>query len=167
MDCMQARDLVFRSLDGELNLHEESFLNTHLASCPSCAREMKLVSIPRKIARVLPVLEPSPYFYQRLRARLESESETVTLWQILLGLSRPIVPVLATVTLVLISLFAYYQARGPEADVYRAYDMIFMRSDRPTRMVIADQGEITEESVLQAMAEVEPPPTEGGEARQK
>jgi hypothetical protein len=101
------------------------------------------------------VFEPSPYFYQKLRARLQSESETLSIWQIVLGLSRQVVPVLAAFTLVLISIFAYHQVRRPAVDVYQAYDSIFMSGDRPHRMVIADQGEITEESVLQAIAEDE------------
>ncbi len=99
------------------------------------------------------MLEPSPFFYRKLRARLESESRSVTIWQIILGLSRQVVPALATITLALLSVLAYMQLRPATVDVYQAYDRIFMSGDRPHRMVIADQGEITDESVLRALAE--------------
>jgi hypothetical protein len=58
-------------------------------------------------------------------------------------------------------MFAYMQLQTSEEDVYQAYDRIFM-TDRPHRMVIADQGEITDESVLQAIAEEEPDLSEPG-----
>ena len=155
MGCKEARNWIFQRLDGELDFRDLERLNLHLDGCPSCAREMNLLLLPRRLARVIPVLEPSPYFYQKLRARLQGESESVTIWQILLGLSRQIVPALAALTLVLISIFGYQQLRRPEVDVYQAYDSIFMSGDRPQRMVIADLGEITEESVLRAIAEEE------------
>jgi hypothetical protein len=98
-----------------------------------------------------------------LRARLE-EAQTVTIWQILFGLSRQVVPALAMLTLVLLSVFAYMQLQTSEVDVYQAYDRIFT-TDRPHRMVIADQGEITDESVLQAITEEEPDRSEPREAK--
>ena len=114
-------------------------------------REWKILTLPRRIGRSIPVLEPSPFFYTRLKERLEREKQSVTLWHVLLGLSRQIVPAMATLTLVIISLFAYFEFRGPRMDLYQAYDSIFMSGDRPSRMVIAD--EITDESVLHALAE--------------
>ena len=155
MGCNEARNQIFKRLDGELSSHDADWLNQHLDACPACTRELNLLLLPRRLARAVPVLEPSLYFYHKLRARLQSESETLSIWHIVLGLSRKVVPVLAAFTLVLISIFAYYQVREPAVDVYQAYDSIFMSGDRPQRMVIADQGDITEESVLQAIAEEE------------
>jgi hypothetical protein len=60
---------------------------------------------------------------------------------------------MAALTLALLSIFAYFQFRGPNVDFYQAYDNIFMPTDRPQRMVIADQGDITDESVYQAITE--------------
>ncbi len=151
MDCGIARTWLFRLMDEELSPAEREQLNSHLESCPSCTREWKLLTLPRRIGRAIPALEPPPFFYARLRARLERESQAVTIWQLVLGLSRQIVPALATVTLVIVSLFAYFEFRGPSPDLYQAYDSIFMSGDRPTRMVIAD--EVTDESVLHALAE--------------
>jgi hypothetical protein len=160
MDCSKARIWLFRRIDGELAAPFTQELETHLAECGACTREYRLLTLPRRIGRFVPVLEPSPYFYRNLRARLE-EAQTVTIWQILFGLSRQVVPALAMLTLVLLSMFAYMQLQTSEEDVYQAYDRIFM-TDRPHRMVIADQGEITDESVLQAIAEEEPDRSEPG-----
>jgi hypothetical protein len=151
MDCSGIRGWLFRRLDDELSLREREELDAHLLICPACTREWRLLSLPRLIGRSIPALEPSPYFYARLKTRLEREKQSVTIWQLLLGLSRQIVPAMATITLVILSLFAYYEFRGPRMDLYQAYDSIFMSGDRQSRMVIAD--EVTEESVLRALAE--------------
>jgi Putative zinc-finger len=163
MDCAAARTSIFRSLDQELNVWESEQLQIHLAECPSCARQMKLLLLPRRIGRALPAFEPSPFFYQRLRAQL-AESQSITIWQVVLGLSRQLVPALAVVTLVLVSVFAYSQLGTTDVDVYQAYDMIFMSGDRPYRMVIADQDDITDEAVLRSIAEDDSPPTFGVES---
>src|SRR4030042_2623189 len=130
MRCSVARSWRFRLLDRELAQEERVQLEDHLASCSSCTREWKILSLPRRIARSIPVLEPPPFFYSRLRARLELQKQSITIWPIILGLSRQIVPALATVTLLIISLFAYFEFRGPRPDLYQAYDSIFMSGDR-------------------------------------
>ncbi len=155
MECSKARTWIFRRIDGELSPGEAADLDSHLAGCSSCARDAKLFSIPRRLGRAIPVLEPPPYFYARLRSRLESEDQTISVWQFIMMLSRHLVPALAAVTLALISVFAYFQITEPQTDLYQAYDSIFMSNDRTQRMVIADQGDITDESVLRAIAEVE------------
>ena len=151
MKCSTVRIWLFRLMDEELSPEEREQLHTHLGLCPSCTKEWKILSLPRRIGRSIPALEPSPFFYARLKARLEMEDQSITMWQIILGLSRQIVPALATVTLVIVSLFAYLEFRGSGPDLYHAYDSIFMSGDRPSRMVIAD--EVTDESVLHALAE--------------
>ena len=107
--------------------------------------------LPQRLGRLSPALEPSPLFYARLRARLENEAQNITVWQVILGLSRQIVPAMATVTLVIISLFAYMEFRGPRPDLYQAYDSIFMTPGHTSRMVIAE--EITDESVIHSLVE--------------
>ncbi len=155
MDCSTARDFIIKRIDGELSPAQSGRLDSHIAGCSSCARDYRLFSIPRRIGRAIPVLEPPPYFYTRLRARIESEDQSISIWQFIMLLSRHMVPALAAVTLALISVFAYFQITEPKTDLYQVYDSIFMSGDRPQRMVIADQGEITDESVLRAIAELE------------
>jgi hypothetical protein len=161
MECKASRSLLFRKMDDELSPSEAEQLDSHLLLCSSCAREFNLLLLPRRIAQTFPILEPSPYFYSRLKARIQSEDQAVTIWQIILGLSRHVVPTLAAITLIVLGLFAYFEIRDPMADVFYAYDRIFISGDRPHRMVIADQGEITDESVLFAISEQDHHPTIG------
>lgn len=157
MECGKARSLLFKLIDDELQEQKRKELLLHLDSCASCAREWKILTIPRRIGRTIPALEPSPFFYQKLRARLASESQSITIWQIIFGLSRRVVPALATLTLVMVMVFAYMEFRAPRVDLYQAYDSIFVTADRPQRMVIADGSEITDETVLHALAEEDSP----------
>ena len=155
MNCSTARTWIFRHIDGETSPAEKAGLDAHLATCAACARDLKLLSIPGRIGQAIPVFEPPPYFYARLRAKIEAEDQSISIWQLILMLSRHMVPALAAVTLALVSVFAYFQITEPQADLYQAYDNIFMSGDRPQRMVIADQGDITDESVLRSIAEIE------------
>jgi len=155
MNCSAARDLIFKRIDGELSPAEKAGLDSHIAACSSCARNLKLFSIPRRIGQAIPVFEPPPHFYARLRSRIEAEDQSISIWQVIMMLSRHLVPALAAVTLALVSVFAYFQITEPQADFYQAYDSIFMSGDRPQIMVIADQGDITDESVLRSIAEEE------------
>lgn len=152
MKCNVVRSLLFRRMDVELHPEEQRRLDAHFGACVSCAREQKILLLPRRIALSIPALEPSPFFYARLRERLERESRGITAWQMITGMSRQIIPALATLTLVIISLFAYLEYRGAGQDLYQAYDSIFLAADRTSRMVIAE--EITDESVLHALAEI-------------
>lgn len=152
MDCTVARIWLFRKIDDELSSGDSKLLDSHLADCPACMREFRTLAIPRRIGQAIAALEPGPYFYSKLRARIESEAQSITIWQIILGLSRRVVPALAAITLALLSIFAYLQLQGPRLDV-QAYDRMLFSGDRSLRMVAAEQGEITYESVLREIAE--------------
>ena len=134
MDCSVARTWLFRRIDDELSSTESKLLDSHLAQCSACTRAFRILAIPRRIGQAIPALQPSPYFYQRLRARIENEAQGITIWQIILGLSRQVVPALAAITLALLSIFVYLKLLGQQTDVYQAYDKIFMSGDRPHRM---------------------------------
>jgi len=152
MNCADYRKSLLAHIDLELPPGEAERVDRHLSECAACTREYRLLTLTRRIGRALPALEPSPHFYGRLRARLRSETQSVSLWQIVLGLARPVVPALAAVTLALLSVFAYEVVQVEQVTAYQAYDRIFT-SDRPQRMVIADLDEITAESVLKALSE--------------
>ena len=64
-------------------------------------------------------------------------------------------PALAVITLALLSVFAYHQWRGPDDDLYRAYGRVFVSESLPHQMIVSEQGEITNESVLNTIAERE------------
>ena len=155
MQCADARNWIFRKIDGELSDPEIRALDTHLAQCPSCAREYGLIALPRRIALATPELAPSPFFYQKLRMRIEGEAQEIAGWQVFWKLARQIVPALAGITLALLSVFAYLQFHGPEANFYKAYERVLIAEEQPHQMLLAEQGDITDVSVLSAIAERE------------
>jgi hypothetical protein len=152
MKCTTARSWLSRKIDGELSGSENMELDAHLAQCVSCNREYKLFTLPYQIAQIIPPITPSPYFYRSLRTRIDSELHRIAGWQTFLGLARPLIPTLAGITLALLSIFAYHQIRRPEAELYRAYDKAFITEDQ-ARMIEAEQGDISYESILRAIAE--------------
>ena len=152
MDCTVARIWLFRMLDDELSSSDRKLLDSHLAQCSACMREYRILAMPRQIGQTIPAIEPGPYFYGKLRARIESEAQSITIWQIILGLSRQVVPALAAITLALLSIFAYLQLQGPRLDV-QAYDRVLLSGDRSLSMPTVDQGEVTYESVLSGIVE--------------
>jgi hypothetical protein len=152
MKCNTVRELLFRRIDNELTDGQISEFDAHLAACEFCAREYRLLSLPSRIAQGIPPIEPSPFFFQKLKANLEGEARNVAGWQIFLHLARQVIPALAGVTLALLSVFAYIQFTGNESDLYRAYDRVFITEDQPHR-IFTEEGEITDETVLSSIAE--------------
>jgi hypothetical protein len=153
MKCTAVRDLLFRKIDNELADPEKAELDEHLAKCASCSREYALLGFPGRIAQAISPLEPSPYFYQKLKINIDGEAQKAAGWQPIFGLARQVIPALAGITFALISVFFYFQMSGKEPDLYKAYDRVFITEDQPNRMLIYEQGEITDESVLSAIAE--------------
>ena len=157
MNCTAVRNLLSRKIDNELCEFESASLDSHLANCTSCSREYRILSLPNRIAQVIPPLEPSPFFYSRLRTKLEGEVEKAAGWQAIFGLARQVIPALAGITLALLSVFAYVQFSRNQPDFYKFYDRVFVTEDQPHRMLFSDRG-ITDESVLTAIAERETNP---------
>jgi len=153
MKCTVVRNWLFRSIDGELSDSEKAELNAHLAQCAACSREYKLLELPQRVARETPPPAPSPFFYRQLRMRIEGETQRAAGWQLFFGLARQMIPTLAGITLALLSVFAYFQLRVPETDLYKAYDRVFVSEDQSHRTLVAENGDISDESVLRAIAE--------------
>jgi hypothetical protein len=154
MNCTTAQERLFRKIDGELSISENAELNAHLKNCASCSREYGLLSLPSQIAKTIPPITASPFFYQKLRMQIEDEAQGIASWQIIWKLARQMVPALAGITIALLSVFAYHQLlQTPEAGIYRNYDRAFISDDQSHKMLVAEQKDITYESVLTAIAE--------------
>jgi len=157
MKCTAVRDLLSRKIDNELSEPENATLDSHLANCISWSREYRILNLPNRIAQAIPPPEPSPFFFSRLRMKLEGEVQKAAGWQAIFGLARQVIPALAGITLALLSVFAYVQLSGNQPDLYKSYDRVFVTEDQPHSMLFSDHG-ITDESVLAAIAERETNP---------
>ncbi len=152
MKCKTARNLLLRKIDAELSCTEDARLEEHLAGCGSCSRQYRLLRVPLRVAASTPPIAPSPWFYQGLRARIEEEAPGFALWVSVQTLAHRMIPTLAGVTLALLMAFAYLQMRAPEAALYRGFDGVFVSDEQSHRMLVAEQTDITYESVLTAIA---------------
>lgn len=153
MNCTTAQERLFSKIDGELSISENAELNAHLKQCLSCSRAYGLLALPSQIAKTIPAVTASPFFYQKLRMQIEDEAQGIASWQVIWKLARQMVPALAGITIVLLSVFAYNQLQTPEVGIYRNYDRAFISDDQSHRMLAAEQKDITYESVLTAIAE--------------
>jgi hypothetical protein len=152
MRCTVVQGKLFRNIDGELSGPERTDLDAHLAACESCRREYQILKLPNRLVCGAPEVVPSLYFFSKLRARIDVETKDLRVWQVAFVAVRHLIPTLAAITLALLSVFVYLQLRGPATDPYRAYG-VFLSEEQPERIAVAEQGEITDESVLTAIAE--------------
>jgi hypothetical protein len=155
MKCTEIHSLLYRKIDGELPDFEQRELDAHLAQCVYCNREYRLLTFPQRILRTMPGMTVSPSFCMKLRTRIEMEAREAAGRQMLMGLARQMIPALAGITLALLSVFAYLQLHSPEGDLCRAYSKAFISGDSPHQLMIAGQGDITNEGILSAVAERE------------
>lgn len=151
MKCTTARNLLFRRIDGELSDVETAELDAHLKTCVSCNHEYGILNLPGRIAHLIQSVDPSPFFYQKVRNSIDTEAQKIAGWQLFTHLARQVIPALAGVTLALLTVFAYLQVTGSERDFYKSYDRVFISEEQPHQML--SEGEITDESVLNAIAE--------------
>lgn len=153
MKCAVVRDWICRKIDGELSKSENRDFEDHIAQCSSCAREYRLLALLHRIASEIPPVAPSPYFYGKLKHRIESEAQGMAGWQLFWRLARQMVPALAGITLALLTAFAYLQLQSPKNDTYQDYRGVFFTEEPSHGMLAGDQGDITDASVLSAIAE--------------
>ncbi len=153
MQCPTARDCLSRKIDDELSELEIAELDAHLAYCESCTREYRLLSLPHRIAQEIPPFAPSPFFYQKLKRRVESESRGIASWQVFVSLARQMIPALAGITLALLTVYLYLQMSSAKIDIYQDYERMFVSQEQSDRIPFIAQGDITDEIVLRAIAE--------------
>ncbi len=149
MECNEIRDWLFRKIDGELSEKENEDLNAHLAQCVACAREFNLLALPQRIASTIPAFEPSAYFSRKLSASIATEAQNNSFWLAILNPARRIVPALACITLLFLSVFVYFQLSSPKTDLYKAYERVFISEDQANPMLI--KGDIPDENIMRAL----------------
>ena len=153
MECAKARKQLFRKIDDELSKIESEELDLHLSNCSSCEMEHRILSLPRKISQASTPIVPSPYFYPKLMRRIESEAQVAAGWQPFSWMARRIIPALAGITLALLSLFAYFQTKGADVELYSAYESVFIDQAQQPRTLHFKQDDVTDANVLSAIVE--------------
>jgi hypothetical protein len=72
MKCEDLNSKLADFLSGEMNAQDKDVCNLHLASCATCAREVRLLSQTWTRLGVLPLEQPSPALRQRFYGMLEA-----------------------------------------------------------------------------------------------
>lgn len=82
MRCRQANRLLTRSADAPLDPERKRTLDAHLAACPACRALRSRAELVRSSLAGSPAPGPLPYFYERLRARIDERRriEPAGLW---------------------------------------------------------------------------------------
>ena len=152
MKCTAMHDLISRKIDSELSESETRTLDSHLEQCTDCAREYGLLTIPGRIAQELTPPEPSPYFGQKVKIRIEDEARSAAVLQLFDSLARRVIPSTMAVTLALLSVFAYLHLRNPQDDLHAAYEEMFIGQDLPLYRRVVERRGITDASILNGIA---------------
>ena len=93
MRCRRVRRRLSAFLDGELSEKQASQMAEHIAACPDCQQEVASLSSVWEQLGERREVDPSPYFWTRLRARIaQAEERRFSLDHVLGMLSRLLVP---------------------------------------------------------------------------
>ncbi len=114
MNCHQIQEHLSQYLDHRLESGERHEIEAHLASCPDCLPEAKLLSDAIKRVAGLPELEPPIGLSQRVMAQIRREAAPPTLWDRLFRPLRIKLPLHATALLLVAGLAVF---------LYRANDL--------------------------------------------
>ena len=154
MNCQRMRNQLQRELDNELSAAEQAELDAHLAECEVCSRERVWMRLPGNLARSMPAVEPSPFFYPKLKAFIEGERRSAVAGQVLIGLWQKVIPAFAVVTLTLLAVLVYQQVYLAGADVHQAYEGLYSSGEQSV-MIIDGRNEITVDRVLLSLVDRE------------
>ena len=122
MRCRRVQRRLSAFLDGELSEKQTSRIAEHLSGCPNCQQEVaSLSSVWEQLGETHEV-DPSPYFWTRLSARIaQAEERRFSLDNVLGMLNRLLVPatvVAASVVGLWIGGALYDVQRGDEPEVW-------------------------------------------------
>ena len=89
MSCERMESRILAYVDGRLNESERVEVQKHLDACPACRVQATEFSSVSDLLDELPVIEPSPAFDVRVRARIAAEPVKQSWWALLWTALRP------------------------------------------------------------------------------
>ena len=102
MKCEEIKRKLSAFLDNELKEEDMRLIRDHLKECKMCAEELQAINSVWNFVEKAEGLEPSPYFWTRLSARIaQQEKEKTFRWNFLRRLISNPIPVAAAAALVL------------------------------------------------------------------
>jgi len=130
MNCARMDERLIPYLDGKLAGNERRETEAHLAACAACRRRADEFRAVAGLLDDLPVIEPSPVFDARVRARVAA-APRMNLWAWLTPSPR-----VAFATTFLLMLTVWTASRPPEVDLYNhGQSSTASSSDEDFRMI--------------------------------
>ncbi len=80
MSCSRMENKILPYVDGRLKASEALEVEKHLAACPACSLRVHEFRAVSGLLDELPVIEPSPAFDVRVRARVAAEPVKQSWW---------------------------------------------------------------------------------------
>ena len=80
MSCSRMENKILPYVDGRLKASEALEVEKHLAACPACSLRVNEFRAVSGLLDELPVIEPSPAFDVRVRARVAAEPVKQSWW---------------------------------------------------------------------------------------
>jgi predicted anti-sigma-YlaC factor YlaD len=73
MKCRDVGKMLSAYSDSESSSENKALIESHVRSCESCRRLLEETRTLWKVLEALPAAKPSPFFYAKLRSRIQSE----------------------------------------------------------------------------------------------
>lgn len=106
-DCFKILRNLSAYADGALDSKDRAEVETHLGACIACACELKFITAVDRNIKLLPVIEPSPFFSARVAAAARSMNQTGSSLRRFLRLPVPAMALMVTFLLVNLFTFAF------------------------------------------------------------
>jgi hypothetical protein len=148
MKCRQAGKIIKRQVySGNSALDHRT--RQHLAACADCRHELKLDRLALSLlqARATPTEETlPPYFFARLRARINAEQAEPSFWDAAVATARGWLLAFGSLTAILLAAFIFtWRAQTPAPEFDNAALMLPVRTEN---IVIANSEPLQDEVVL-------------------
>ncbi len=130
MNCTRMDERLIPYLDGKLAGNERREMEAHLAACAACRRRADEFRAITGLLDELPVVEPSPAFDVRVRARVAAAPPRQS-WLAWLTPS----PRVAFAATLLLMLTVWTASRPPETDSYNHGSPAATSADEDFRMI--------------------------------
>lgn len=121
-NCLKMGQNLSAYMDGTLDPASRAGVEAHIGACASCAGELKLMAAVDAEIKLLPVIEPSPFFAARVAAAARSVSRYGVSLRRYLRLPVPAMAIMVSFILINIFTFAFNinaMESGPRRELTR------------------------------------------------
>ncbi|MCJ7588721.1 MAG: zf-HC2 domain-containing protein [Candidatus Aminicenantes bacterium] len=160
MNCKRAENFLVRSFDGPLPSGQGDALRGHLEDCPACRQRNEEYDLIREAFRAFPPVQPRPFFWERLNAKLPTVESSPRAWPVFRKLGFKLVPAYLAVILALGAALVFL---GPPAEAELSQAEILLRGEDPLTETtgVLDETRAEDKNMMILFASLERPSSLG------